>query len=237
MFVAKNITKSFGGKKILHNINFCLHKGEIVALVGPNGSGKTTLIKCMSGLYTPNEGALLWDNYSIIDNKKDFLHNIGYVPELGGLYPEMTIYEYLHFVASAKSIPFEEAEKEIAKLAIDMNISSAINQKCETLSKGYKRRTSLAGALLGSPRLLLLDEPTEGLDPVQKNSLRTFLREYAHNSTILISTHIMEEVDAVADRILIINGGKLIRDTTPQELKKTTPSANIEDAFNILIGH
>ena len=236
MLVVKNMSKSLGGKNILNNINFCLRKGEIIFLVGPNGSGKTTLIRCISGLYTLDKGAVLWNKKNIKEDKKAFLQNLGYVPELGGLYPDMTVYEYLLFMSSAKSINNKQAKKEIVNLIEQMKLSSVINQKCETLSKGYKRRVAIAGAMLGNPKLLLLDEPTEGLDPVQKNNLRNFLKKYAQNNTVLISTHIMEEVEAVADRILIINEGKLIGDTTPAELKKAIPSGSIEDAFNTIIG-
>lgn len=237
MLVVKNVSKILGGKTILHHINFCLKKGEIIALVGPNGAGKTTLMRCLTGFYEPDEGTVSFNNKQLNENRKEFLKGMAYVPETGGLYPEMTVFEYLRFMASLRHIIKKEFDGNIGNLVKALDLESVINQKCDTLSKGYKRRAAIAGALLSEPGLLILDEPTEGLDPKQKQQLRDFLRAYGKKNIILISTHIMEEVDMLADRVLLIKDGKLVCDTTPEDLKKITPQNSIENSFCTIVGN
>ena len=236
MFIVKNVSKSLGNKEILHNINFCLKKGQITALVGPNGAGKTTLMRCMIGFYGLSSGEVVFDNKQFLNNREKFLQDIAYVPEIGGLYPDMTVFEYLQFMASIKGIVKDNFVKSLKKIVEALELGGVINQKCDTLSKGYKRRVAIAGAMLSNPKMLILDEPTEGLDPQQKQHLRAFLQEYGKKNIVLISTHIMEEVEAMADRILMIKNGKLVCDTTPDELKKATSGGNIEHSFYTIIG-
>lgn len=156
---------------------------------------------------------------------------MAYVPESGALYPEMTVYEYLNFIACLRGLNHQSFVDNLVSLVKTLGLTEVINQKCETLSKGFKRRTAIAGALLTHPQILILDEPTEGLDPNQKFSIRSFIKEYARRNTVIISTHIMEEVSALAGRVILMNRGKLIRDTTPEELSKITPENDIEAAF------
>lgn len=232
MFVVKNLSKNLGGRPIIQNINFCLKKGEIIALVGKNGAGKTTLMRSMSGYYDLDEGEVNFNNVSLATNREAFLKKLAYVPETGGLYPEMSVYEYLCFMAQIKGIRIKKADSEIKKLSAELELDSVLAQKCETLSKGYKRRTAIAGAMISNPEMLILDEPTEGLDPQQKQHLRKFLLQYAAKGNIvLISTHIMEEVEALAERVLMIKDGHLICDTTQAELKKATPGESMEESF------
>ena len=167
MFVVKNLSKNLGGRPIIQNINFCLKKGEIIALVGKNGAGKTTLMRSMSGYYDLDEGEVNFNNVSLATNREAFLEKLAYVPETGGLYPEMSVYEYLCFMAQIKGIRIKKADSEIKKLSAELELDSVLAQKCETLSKGYKRRTAIAGAMISNPEMLILDEPTEGLDPQQ----------------------------------------------------------------------
>lgn len=237
MLVVKNISKILSGKTILHHVNFCLKKGEIIALVGPNGAGKTTLMRCLTGFYEPDEGSISFNNKQLSENKNVFFKGMAYVPEAGGLYPEMTVFEYLRFTASLKHLSEKEFVCNVGYLLKALDLESVINQKCDTLSKGYKRRAAIAGALLSNPGLLILDEPTEGLDPKQKQQLRDLLRAYGKKNIILISTHIMEEVDMLADRVLLIKDGKLVCDTTPEDLKKITPQNSIENSFCTIIGN
>lgn len=236
MLVVKNVVKTLGNREILHNINFCLKKGQIVALVGPNGAGKTTLMRLLSGFYKQEQGEILFDNLSLEDNRREFLKNIAYVPEHGGIYPDMSVFEFLKFMADVKHILAETFEKNVSKVIKNLELESVVNQKCETLSKGYKRRVAIAGAMLCEPKILILDEPTEGLDPQQKLKLREVLQDYGKKNTVLISTHIMEEVEAIATRVLMIKSGKLICDTTPDDLKKITSQNRIEESFYTMLG-
>ena len=234
MLVVKNISKSLSGKQILKNIGFCLYKGEIVALVGPNGAGKTTLMRCLSGFYYLDEGEISFYNFSLRRDRQSVLAKMAYVPEMGGLYPEMTVYEYLSLMAALRRLSPKDTFDQMLSLVRKLNLEFVLKQKCETLSKGYKKRVALAGAMLSQPDILILDEPTEGLDPVQKKELRSFLKEYGKDHCILISTHVMEEVEALAQRILVLSKGKLVCDNTPEELKKATAKTDIEDSFQMI---
>lgn len=234
MLVIKNLSKSFGPIRAVNNINCCLIKGNITALLGPNGAGKTTLMRLIAGFLEPDCGSVEIGGIDLRQNRRSALAKIAYVPENGALYPEMTVYEYLKFIACLHGLSRQNFVDNLVSLVKTLELTDVINQKCDTLSKGYKRRTSIAGALLSRPQILILDEPTEGLDPNQKFSVRSFLREYGRRNTVIISTHIMEEVDALAGRVILMNHGKLIRDTTPEELRKITPENDIEAAFRAI---
>lgn len=236
MLVVKNVAKSLGNKEILHNINFCLKKGQVVALVGPNGAGKTTLMRLLCGFYKQEHGEISFDNLTIENNRTEFLKNIAYVPENGGIYPDMSVFEFLKFMANAKHLTKDVFDKNIKKVIKNLELESVINQKCETLSKGFKRRVAIAGAMLSEPKVLILDEPTEGLDPYQKLKLREVLQDYGKKNIVLISTHIMEEVEAMATRVLMIKKGKLVCDSTPADLKKITSQNKIEESFYTIVG-
>lgn len=236
MLAVKNVAKILAKKQILHNINFCLKKGEIIALLGPNGSGKTTLMRCISGFYELDEGQISFDGKTIEDNRREFLQKMAYVPEVGGIYPEMNVYEYLRFMAQLRHLDEKEFADNLRQLAKELELESVMDQKCETLSKGYKKRTALAGGMIAKPELLILDEPTEGLDPMQKQSLRNILRNYGKNNIVLISTHVMEEVELLAERVLMIKNGRLVCDTTVQEMKKLSKENSVEESFCTMVG-
>ncbi len=236
MLVVKNVAKSLGGRAILQHINFCLKKGEIIALLGPNGAGKTTLMRCITGYYETDEGEILLNDVAVSDNRKAFLEDVAYVPETGGLYPEMSVYEYLCFMGKIRHLTKQAFADNLVYLLKALDLDAVLKQKCDTLSKGYKRRVAIAGAMLSRPKVLILDEPTEGLDPQQKQHLRGFLKDYSRDNIILVSTHIMEEVDALADRVLMLKDGKLACDTTPKDLKKITSQNSIENSFCTIIG-
>lgn len=236
MLVVKNLNKTLGKKEILRNINFCLKNGQIVALVGPNGAGKTTLMRLICGFYKQEQGDIVFDNISLENNRTEFLRNIAYVPEHGGIYPDMSVFEFLVFMGKVKHLDNQSFTDEVKKVVKNLELESVINQKCETLSKGYKRRVAIAGAMLSEPKLLILDEPTEGLDPQQKLKLREVLQNYGKKNIILISTHIMEEVEALANRVLMIKKGKIVCDATPNDLKKLTSQNRIEESFYTIVG-
>lgn len=231
MIVAKNLSKTFNNIKAVDNINFCINKGEVVALLGPNGAGKTTLMRLLTGYLQPDRGEAVIYGMDIAENRVDALKKIGYVPENAPLYPEMTVFEYLRFAAGLRGIAKDDFLINLAEVSSQLKLSSVLNQKIETLSKGFKHRTAVAGALIHKPRMLILDEPTEGLDPNQKFDMRSFIRRYGEKNIVIISTHIMEEVENVASRVLLLNNGKLIRDTTPISLKNLYPENNIAETF------
>lgn len=234
MIVAKNISKSFEGRKALDNLNFCLNKGDIVALLGPNGAGKTTLLRLLTGYLRPTSGSIEIYGYNPMDRRVAALSKIGYVPENAPLYPEMSVYDFLQYAGKLHHISKQDLLSSIKRVINDLQLQTVLNQKIETLSKGFKHRVAIAGALLPRPKILILDEPTEGLDPNQKFEMHKFIRQYGKNSIIIISTHILEEVESISNRVLLLNQGKLIRDTSPQELKLSGKNEDITSAFRAM---
>lgn len=234
MIVAKNLYKNFGLIKAVDNLNFCINKGEVVALLGPNGAGKTTLMRLLTGYYQPSLGSVMLSEYDVAVDREKALKNIAYVPENGFVYNDMSVYEFLHFMAGLHNVSEKSFVENLVFISKQLELEEVINQKIETLSKGFKRRVGIAGALIHSPRILILDEPTEGLDPNQKFEIRRFIREYGRKNIVIVSTHIMEEVEAMATRVILMNHGKLIRDTTPEILKKISPDHNMEEAFRTI---
>lgn len=234
MLIVKNLSKSFKQVKALDKVNFCLKKGYVTALLGPNGAGKTTLLRLLSGFYYPDEGDIYFNNIKLSENRLEAQKVFAYVPENGALYPEMTVAEYIKFMADLHHLSEENFVDNLASLIKELKLEEVINRRCDELSKGFKRRVALAGALIHRPQILILDEPTEGLDPNQKFFIRDLLRNYGRLHLVLISTHVMEEVDAFAERVLILNKGKLICDTTPDGLRGLTPQNDIETAFRAM---
>lgn len=231
MLEVKGLYQSLGNKSILQDINFKLKKEGITALLGPNGSGKTTLMRSIIGFYDADAGEITFDNYNLSQNRKEFIKNIAYVPEYGGIYPEMTVYEYIKFMADIKMVSDKDFALRFKELINALELQDVLSQKCETLSKGFSRRTAIAGALITNPKFLILDEPCEGLDVKQKVNLRAFLKQRSKDCSILISTHIMEDVEAMADNILLILNGKLICNSTIDNFKKQGKKISVEDSF------
>lgn len=231
MIVAKNLVKTFGKIEAIDNVNFCINKGEVVCLLGPNGAGKTTLMRLLTGYLEPSEGECTVYGYNVSTSRVDALKKIGYVPENCPLYPEMSTYEFIKYTADIWGITGDEFVNNFKELVNYLHLEEVINQQIETLSKGFKRRVGIAAALIHRPKILILDEPTEGLDPNQKFEIRNFIREYGKTGIVIVSTHIMEEVEAISTRVLLLNRGKLIRDTTPSELKKIASNNDMASAF------
>ncbi len=231
MITVKNLCKDFNNIKALNNINFTVRHGEIVALLGPNGAGKSTLMRLLSGYIDPTAGEIEIFKQNYNDNRRQILSELGYVPENASLYGEMTVFEFLKFMAVTRGLASAETGKRISELTRQFELDNVLTQKCETLSKGFKRRVAVAGILTSSPRILILDEPTEGLDPNQKFMFRQFLKDYARKNIVIISTHIMEEVTALASRVLLLNRGKLVKDTTAALLSELSPDNSLETAF------
>lgn len=226
----KNITKFYGEQKALNAISFTVNKGEIVGLLGPNGAGKSTLMKILTGYLDTFEGQAIVNNFNLNTHKIDVQKSIGYLPEHNPLYLEMYVKEYLQFNAAIHKISNEEVIKIIEKVGLRTEAHKKINQ----LSKGYRQRVGLAAALLHKPEVLILDEPTTGLDPNQLVEIRNLIKEVGKHKTVLFSTHIMQEVEAICDRVILINNGEIVADKNLNKLKKNQEQV-IEVEFDFKI--
>lgn len=204
----KGISKYYGEQKALDEVSFSIEKGEIVGFLGPNGAGKSTLMKILTGYLNPSEGEAVVNGYSLHSDLLQAQKSIGYLPEHNSLYPEMYVREYLAFNAGIYKVPKERIEEVIQQTGL----LPEANKKIEQLSKGYRQRVGLANALLHDPEVLILDEPTTGLDPNQLVEIRDLIRENGKKKTIFLSTHIMREVEALCERVIIINKGKIVAD-------------------------
>ena len=219
MLKVENISKSFADKKVLDGISFTVKKGKIAALLGENGAGKSTLLRILSCFFRPDCGNVYIDDRDIYSHEK-YLDCVGYVQEVSSLYGDMTAYEFLCLTANLRKMEKNNIQTRIREVAALLEIKDVLWQKNETLSKGYKKRLELAAVLLAEPEVLLLDEPTEGLDPNQKSALRKIIKKYANSHTIIISTHTLEDVEELASQVLLLHKGKLMADTTLKEFKK-----------------
>lgn len=217
MIVVKNVTKTFAAKKALDAVSFTIKEGEVVGFLGPNGAGKTTTMRLIVGLLVPTSGSVQIDSKDPVKDRLSVLSRIGYLPENNPLYPEMKVFEYLTFICSTKG-----ARKAVLdNIAVDTGIVAVMQTKIEALSRGYKQRVGLAAALIGSPDILILDEPTSGLDPIEQEKIRTLIKKLGRKQTVLLSTHILSEVEDVATRLVIINNGTIVYDGAKPQGKGT----------------
>ena len=221
----KNLTKKFGEQTALNNINIEIKKNEIIGLLGPNGAGKSTLMKSIVGVLMVDEGEIIFDGKNIAENEIQTKEKIGFLPENNPLYNDMYVKEYLQFVADIHKIQKEKVDEIIDLVGITPEKSKKISQ----LSKGYKQRVGLAQAILHEPDLLILDEPTNGLDPNQIIEIRNVIKEIGKEKTVILSTHIMQEVEALCSRVILIHQGKIVQDTGIEEFKGKF--SNLEEAF------
>lgn len=199
-------------------VDFGMQRGEIVGFLGPNGAGKTTTMRMITGYLNPTSGSIRIDGVSMHDQPKQVRRKIGYLPETPPLYPEMTVYSYLKFVADLRDVPYRAQKERIGDVVDRLGLQGRERQVIRSLSKGYKQRLGLAQAIVHQPDLLVLDEPTSGLDPKQIIEIRQLIRELGENHTVLLSTHILPEVTAICNRVLIINNGSMVLDGKPEEL-------------------
>lgn len=211
-----NITKEYGDQKALDAVSFNIDKGEVVGFLGPNGAGKSTMMKILTTYIKATDGTAIVNDYAVSKEVLNVQKSIGYLPEHNPLYIEMYVREYLEFNAEIYKIPKAEVEKIIDKTGL----SSEANKKIGALSKGFRQRVGLASALLHDPEVLILDEPTTGLDPNQLIEIRALIKNLGQSKTVLLSTHIMQEVEAICDRVIIINKGKIVLDKKLIDLKK-----------------
>ena len=211
----ENITKSYGEQKALDTLSFSIEKGEIVGFLGPNGAGKSTMMKILTTFLPATEGSAFVNGYNVKTEAMEVKKNLGYLAENNPLYLDMYVREYLHFNAEIYKISKSEVEKVISKTGLDIEAHKKIGQ----LSKGYRQRVGLAAALLHDPDVLILDEPTTGLDPNQLIEIRNLIKNVGKEKTVLLSTHIMQEVEAICDRVIIINKGEIVLDRKLKALK------------------
>ncbi|WP_420800351.1 ABC transporter ATP-binding protein [Paenibacillus marchantiae] len=212
----KQVSKVFDGRRGVHQLDFTMERGEIVGFLGPNGAGKTTTMRMITGYLHPTAGSIAVDGISVHDQGRSVRSKIGYLPETPPLYPDMTVQSYLKFVANLRDVPTREVKLRISEMVSRLGLQGREKQLVRGLSKGYKQRLGLAGAIIHKPDLLVLDEPTSGLDPNQIMEIRDLIRELGENHTVLLSTHILPEVSALCNRMLIINQGQLVLDGSPQ---------------------
>jgi ABC-2 type transport system ATP-binding protein len=225
--VVQNITKKFGVQKAVDNVSFTVKTGEIVGFLGPNGAGKTTTLKAITCFFMPNEGDITVGGYSIRENPEEIKRNIGYLPENNPLYKEMPVIDYLHFVAEIQGVPVGKIRDRILELVNTCGLEGEKHKKIGELSKGYQQRVGLAQALIHNPNVLVLDEPTSGLDPNQIIEIRDLIRKIGQEKTVLLSSHILAEVEATCDRIVIINKGRIVADGTSTQLRKQSQGREI----------
>jgi len=222
MIEIKNLTKKYGSKTVLDDISFTVESGEILGFLGPNGAGKSTTMNIITGYISSTSGSVCIDGIDIMDDPKAYKKKIGYLPELPPVYLDMTVMEYLEFVCGIKSCD----TSCIDAILEEVRITDVKHRLIKNLSKGYRQRVGIAQALVGDPELLILDEPTVGLDPMQIIDIRNVISELGKKKTLFISSHILSEISAVCDRVLIINKGKIVAEDTPDNLAALVSGKN-----------
>jgi ABC-2 type transport system ATP-binding protein len=227
MIEIKNLTKKIGENQILNDISFTVKTGEILGFLGPNGAGKTSTMKIITSYWAPTSGTITIDG---LDNVKDSLKTrakIGYLPETVPLYEDMKVSEYLKFVAKMRGLSGDKLKARLEEVAAACGVTNVINKPIDELSKGYRQRVGLAQAIMGNPDVLILDEPTTGLDPNQIAEIRELIKKIGQEKTVIFSTHILAEVSAVCDRVIIINNGKIVGEGSPAELAQKAGNKEI----------
>ena len=219
MIEVKHLTKRYGNHIAVSDLSFTIEKGQVYGFLGPNGAGKSTTMNIIAGCLSATEGQVLIDGHDIFEEPEAAKHLIGYLPEFPPLYPDMTPKEYLSFVAKAKAVPKAEMEEQLAHVIAITQLDPVADRLIKNLSKGYKQRVGLAQALLGNPEIIILDEPTVGLDPKQIIEIRDLIKALGKNHTIILSSHILPEVRAICDQIMIISQGVMVANDTPDNLE------------------
>lgn len=214
----KNLSRNFGPVHAVKDVSFSVDRGEVLGFLGPNGAGKSTTMKVITGFLAPSQGRISVCGYDVLEEPIKAKRNIGYLPEGAPAYGEMTPRGFLEFIADIRGLDGAKRGQRISQVVGMVHLESVLDRPIETLSKGFKRRVGIAQAILHDPQVLIMDEPTDGLDPNQKHEVRTLIKEMAKNKAIIISTHILEEVDAVCSRAIIIADGRIVFSGTPSEL-------------------
>lgn len=235
MIEAVGLSKFFGPFPAVREVSFTVNAGEVVAFLGPNGAGKTTTMRILTGYLRPSSGTARIAGIDVTENRLAAAEQIGYLPENGPLYPEMTPRELLTFFAEARGLSGSRIRERMEAVVQDCSLSSVFDRPISRLSKGFRQRVGMAQVLLHEPEVLIMDEPTSGLDPNQIKHVRETLRRIGETKTILLSTHILQEVEAVADRVVMISEGRVVFDGPPDDLRKEG-EGNLDHAFHKLTG-
>ena len=226
MIEVKNLVKRYGNHLALDNVSFTVENGEVIGFLGPNGAGKSTTMNIITGYLSSTEGEVLVDGVSVLDEPEKAKKKIGYLPEIPPLYTEMTVEEYLLFVCQLKGVPADKRVETITRITRQTRIADVRKRLIRNLSKGYRQRVGIAQALVGDPDVLILDEPTVGLDPKQITEVRSLIKELSETHTLIISSHILAEVQNVCTRVIIINKGRIDATDTPENLAKSSVKSN-----------
>ena len=237
MIEVKNITKKYGNFTAVDNINFKIEEGEIIGLLGPNGAGKSTTMNMITGYIEPTEGEISIEGYDISKKAKKAKAQIGYMPEGVPLYSDLTVKEFVTYMAELKKVDRKTRKEKVEKIIEQTGLKDVEKKLTRNLSRGYKQRVSMAGALVGEPKILILDEPTVGLDPKQITEIRALIKELGKTHTVILSSHILSEVSQICNKVIIINKGKIVAVDTPENLEKKVASNNttyvtVEDTEN-----
>jgi len=222
MIEVKNLTKRYRDRVAIDGLNFSVNEGEILGFLGPNGAGKTTTMRILTGFLPASEGTAKIAGFDVFEQPMEVKRRLGYLPETPPLYPEMTVRGYLEFVARLKGVPGHKLDEEVDRVSGQTGVKLVLHRVIKNLSKGYRQRVGVAQALLNNPPVLILDEPTEGLDPTQRAEIRSLIRGLAGNHTVILSTHILHEVQMTCEKVLIINQGKIV---AFDEIKKLTSAS------------
>lgn len=237
MIEVKNITKKYGNFTAVDNINFKIEEGEVIGLLGPNGAGKSTTMNMITGYIEPTEGEIIVNGYDISKKPKKAKAQIGYMPEGVPLYSDLTVKEFVTYMAELKKVDRKTRKEKVEKIIEQTGLKDVEKKLTRNLSRGYKQRVSMAGALVGEPKILILDEPTVGLDPKQITEIRALIKELGKTHTVILSSHILSEVSQICNKVIIINKGKIVAIDTPENLEKKVESNNttyvtVEDTEN-----
>ncbi len=236
MIEVERLSKRFGERFAVDQLSFIVKPGEVLGFLGPNGAGKSTTMKMLTGFLTPTAGTARMNGYDIQKQPLDAKRQLGYLPEGAPSYGDMTVIQFLRFIADIRYLYGANRRTRLDQIIHDIHLETVLNQPIDTLSKGFRRRVGLAQAILHDPNVLILDEPTDGLDPNQKYEVRRLIQGMAKDKIIVISTHILEEVEAVCTRAMIIAHGRLLVDDTPEGLMSRSPTRRLDEVFRDITG-
>ncbi len=234
MIEVKGLVKTYGTKRAVDGVSFSVKRGDILGFLGPNGAGKSTTMKMITGFLRPDAGTATVDGIDVTVDPVAVKRKLGYLPESAPAYPEMTVEEFLGFIAEVRGYRGDARTAQVDRAVGLTHLAPVRKQTIETLSKGFKQRVGFAQALLHNPPALVLDEPTDGLDPNQKNEVRSLIKSMATEKAVILSTHILEEVDAICTRVIVISRGKVVADETPAQLQARKPGARLDEIFRNL---
>ena len=227
MIEVKNVSKKYGNFYAVRNVSFNIRDGEIVGFLGRNGAGKTTTMNMITGFIEPSSGKITINGYDVDVKPKKAKKIIGYMPEGVPLYPDLTVKEFVSYMADLKLVPHKEKKQAVEKAILQTGLDKVKNRLTRNLSRGFKQRVSMAGALVGDPEILILDEPTVGLDPKQVREIRELIKSFRKNHTVILSSHILSEVSQICEKVIIIDRGEIIAVDTPENLEKQTQTKQI----------